>query len=141
MNTTWQIAAILPRFYEKNAKSLGGIVGQFKIISYEFGHDSELVDASTSPPTLRPYDAARNDTPGKFYAGDFGSGDVIYNEDGRLLFKCSMPENAISEPVQYSLTVLRDMDGDAVAVSVDLPDWVVPAEGVETHPYLNFPVS
>lgn len=140
MSDEWQKANLLPRFYEKNAKSIGGITSQFKIVKFEFGHDPDLIDDGTNPPTLTPYSGDRNDTPGKFYEGTLDADDIVYSE-GRLLFKCRMPENTVSEPKQYSLTILRDNDGDVVAASVDLPDWVSPDEGIETHPYINFPMN
>ena len=142
MSNQWQKANLLPRYYSKSAKSIGNLAGHFRIMTFEFGHDPSLINTSTNPPTLSSYDSGRNDTPNKFYTGAFASGDVVYNEsDGRLLFKCRMPENTLTEPKEHSLTVLRDADGDVVAVSVDLPDWVAPDEGVETHPFINFPLS
>lgn len=138
MTNVYQIATLLPRFYEKNAQSIGNLDGHFKITRYDFGHDPSLIDNSTTPPTPKPYLGSRNDTPNKFYTGTFQSGDVIYT-NGRLLFKCRMAKGELSTSKEYSLTVLRDADGDAVAVSVDLPGWVTPAEAIETHPFINFP--
>lgn len=140
-NQPWQIAELLPRFYEKNALSIAGLAKQFKIVKFKFGHDPLLVDDSQNPPALSPFKPAENDIKNVFYEGTINPAEDIVWANGRLLFRCIMPENTLSEPKQYSQTGLYDDDGDLVAVSIDLPDWVTPEEGVNTHPYVNFPIS
>ena len=140
-NTPWQIAQLLPRFYEKNALAIGGIASPFKIVKFKFGHDPLLIDDTVSPPGLRPFNESENDIKNVFFEGEFKVSEDVVWSDGRLLFRCIMPENTLSEPKPYSLTGLYDDDGDFIAVSVDLPDWVTPEEGVNTHPYIIFPIS
>ncbi|MFW1197768.1 hypothetical protein ACEWBU_23190 [Vibrio parahaemolyticus] len=140
-NQPWQIAELLPRFYEKNALSIAGLASQFKIVKFKFGHDPLLVDDSQTPPALSPFDPAGTDIKNVFYEGTINPSEDVVWANGRLLFRCIMPENTLSAPKQYSQTGLYDADGDLVAVSIDLPDWVTPEEGINTHPYVNFPIS
>ncbi|PWY32279.1 hypothetical protein [Vibrio vulnificus] len=140
-NQPWQIAELLPRFYEKNALSIAGLAKQFKIVKFKFGHDPLLVDDSKTPPALSSFNAAENDIKNVFFEGTINPAEDVVWANGRLLFRCIMPENTLSEPKQYSQTGLYDDDGDLVAVSIDLPDWVTPEEGINTHPYVNFPIS
>lgn len=139
-NAPWQIAELLPRFYEKNALSIGGKAPQLLVSSFKFSHDESLIDRSTNPPTLKRFPPSKNTVENAFYEGTFSSDDIIYS-DGRLMFRSLMSENTLSAPKEYSLTTLHDQDGDIVAVSVDLPDWVTPSEGINTHPYINFPIG
>lgn len=92
-------------------------------------------------PALSPFDPAGTDIKNVFYEGTINPSEDVVWANGRLLFRCIMPENTLSEPKQYSQTGLYDADGDLVAVSIDLPDWVTPEEGINTHPYVNFPIS
>ncbi|MCD9516410.1 MULTISPECIES: hypothetical protein [Photobacterium] len=139
-NSPWQIAELLPRFYKKNALSIGGKAPQLIVSSFKFSHDESLISRATNPPTLKRFPPNKNTVENVFYENKFNSDDIIYSE-GRLMFRCIMAENTLSSPREYSLTTLHDQDGDIVAVSVDLPDWVTPGEGVNTHPYINFPIG
>lgn len=136
----WQRAMLLPRYYQKNAYSIAGLTPQFQITHFQLGHDPNLVDESTSPPTLKTFDPSLNQLDNVFYEATFKPGDIVF-ANGRLLFKCVMPEGAIAEPAKYSLTGLIDQEGDLIALSLDLPDWVTPTEGVRIHPYINFPIG
>ncbi|MCX4030456.1 hypothetical protein [Spartinivicinus marinus] len=139
-NNTWQRALLLPRYYEKNAHSIAGLSSQFQIKKFQLGHDPELIDETTNPPGLRTFDTALNQLANVFYEAPFKPGDIVF-ANGRLLFKCVMPEGAIAAPAKYSLTGLIDQEDDLIAVSLDLPDWVTPTEGVRIHPYINFPIG
>lgn len=139
-NAPWQIAELLPRFYEKNALAIAGKSPQLLIKSFKFSHDESLVDRGFNPPKLSRFPPSKNTVENVFYAGNFDDENIIYSE-GRLMFRCIMPENTITDPAQYSVTTLHDQDGDIIAASVDLPDWVTPNEGVNTHPYINFPTG
>ncbi|MBT2909450.1 hypothetical protein PL84_02515 [Vibrio anguillarum] len=139
-NKPWQIAELLPRFYEKNALSIAGLTEQFKINKFKFGHDPLLVDDSKTPPALSRFNPDDNDIKNVFYEGTLNPAEDIIWANGRLMFRCLMAENTLSEPKQYSQTGLY-WDNELVAVSIDLPDWVTPEEGINTHPYINFPIS
>lgn len=139
-NKPWQIAELLPRFYEKNALSIAGKAPHFKIVKFKFGHDPALVDTTTTPPTLTKFNPAHTDIKNVFHEGTFAADDIIWS-NGRLMFRCVMPENTLSAPKQYSQTGLYDANDNLIAVSIDLPDWITPEEGVTTHPYINFPLS
>ena len=138
-NAPWQIATLLPRFYEKNALAIGGKISQLKIVKCKFSHDESLIDRTTNPPTLKPFPEQKNTLENVFFEKTFTAEDILFSQ-GRLLFKCHMPESTLSKPAEYSLTTLHDEDDDIMAVSVDLPDWVTPGQDINTHPYINFPI-
>ncbi|CCO46642.1 conserved hypothetical protein [Vibrio nigripulchritudo SOn1] len=140
-SSAWQLAKLLPRFYEKNALSICGKASHFKITTFKFGHDPKYVNESKSPPELVAFDENENTISNIFYTGTLDPNTDVVWSNGRVLFRCEMPKGGVSSPSKFSLTGLFDNDGDLVAVSVDLPDWVTPDESLDVHPYIQFPIA
>ena len=135
----WQRAQVLQRFYDLNAVSIGGIGEHFQIVKFRFGYDPTLVDETPVPPILYDIPTNLESIPNVFYEGTFDPARDIAYGNGRLLFRCLMPKNAVIEPHQYSITGLYDQNDNLVVVSLDLPDWITPEDNINTHLFINFP--
>ena len=136
---SWQVAEIMPRFYELTALGAGGLGSPFKIAKFKFGHDPALVNESGDVPSLRNIPDDMRDIANVFYEKNFNiKTDVIYSK-GRLLFRCRMPEKAVTAPQKHSLTGLYDTNDNLVAISLDLPDWITPSDSGDVHLYINYP--
>lgn len=131
---TWQEAVLLPKFYEKSALSASGLGDRFRLS--EFGLGYGLVDESTEPPTIEDIPCDLDAVPQEFYRQDLEKDDFVF-ADGRLLIRMT-PTVRVDEPHKFSVTGIYDQDGDLVAVSVDLPDWVTPAEMLHLNGYIVY---
>lgn len=129
----WQSAKIMPRFYDSIAQAMIGEGGCRKIVKFKMGYG--YLDESVSPPEILDVEDSLLDIPNVFYEGV----PALEFRDGRILASCHMPDGSVNEPRQYSLTGLYDDLDNLIAVSVDLPAWVVPTNRHTTFTYVDFP--
>lgn len=129
----WKSAKIMPRFYNSIARAMIGEGGCRKIATFKMGYG--YLDDTVSPPTILEVEDDLEDIPNVFHEGV----PTLTFRDGRILARCHMPDGSVTEPRHYSLTGLYDDQGDLVAVSVDLPTWVVPSDRHTTFTYVDFP--
>jgi hypothetical protein len=130
---TWKRAEIQTRLYEKIGQSLVGTGPCPRIVSFKAGYG--LVDETTSPPTLEPLPLSATDVPGLIVSG---TPDASMSE-GRSLFICAIPEDAVSGPQKCSIIGLYDQDDDLVALASFLPEWLSPGKRYENFVYITFP--
>lgn len=129
----WQSAKIMPRFYDSIARAMIGEGGCRHIAKFKMGYG--YLDESTTPPEILEVEDDLEDIPNVFFEGV----PVLHYQDGRILARCHMPDGSVNEPRQYSLTGLYDDQDNLIAVSVDLPAWVVPSNRHTTFTYVDFP--
>ncbi|MDX5979549.1 hypothetical protein [Vreelandella alkaliphila] len=129
----WQSAKIMPRFYDGIARSMIGEGPCRKIAKFKMGYG--FLDTSQTPPMILDVPDDLEDIPNVFFEGV----PHLQYGDGRILARCHMPDGHITEPHQYSLTALYDDADNLVAVSIDLPAWVVPSNRHTTFTYIDFP--
>ncbi|EKQ3696062.1 hypothetical protein QRC94_003767 [Vibrio vulnificus] len=141
MSGAWQVAILLPMFYEKVGKSAGGISRHFQFSTFKLGHDPDLIDETGSTAFIKDIsDMSALTIKNVFYVGNIVPENVAW-DNGRLIMKLEMPAGEISEPKRHSQTGIYDLDDDLIAVAIDLPDWLTPTEPFEIRPYINFPVE
>lgn len=130
---TWKSARILPRLYDSIAQAMIGEGSCREIVKFKMGYG--YVDSASSPPELLQVPDNLNDIPGVFFEGT----PVLNYKDGRILVSCHMPNGSVTEPHHYNLTGLYDDLDRLVAVTVDLPTWVVPSDRHTAYTYIDFP--
>ena len=131
---SWQEAVLLPKFYEKSALSASGLHTRFVLSKFGLGYG--LVDESTTPPTIQDIPCDLDKVPEEFFTQELEKDDFVFT-DGRLLIRMT-PTVRVDEPHKFSVTGIYDQDDDLVAVSVDLPDWVTPAEMLHLNGYITY---
>lgn len=128
----WKSAKLFPRFYDSIAEALLGgecpRIGKFK-----FGYG--YIDDSTAEPTLLDVPDGLTDIPNVLFEG---TPDLTYS-DGRILVRCHMPQASLDKPHQYSMTGIYDTKNNLIAVTNDLPAWLVPSTRHTTYSYIDFP--
>ncbi|MET4696656.1 hypothetical protein [Endozoicomonas lisbonensis] len=132
--TTWQQAKLLPKFYEKSALGASGLGNKFTIA--EFGLGYGFIDDSTEPPTIKEIPDDTDKVPDEWWRQELSPDDFIYT-DGRLLIRMT-PNDRVDDAKKFSVTGLYDQDGDLVAISVELPDYVTPSEALHLNGYIAF---
>lgn len=132
---TWKGAKLMPRFYDGIAKSLiPGVDGNCqKITKFKFGYG--FIDESAAPPEILDIPDDLEDIPNALFEG---VPDLTYS-DGRILARCRMPQGSVTEPRQYSLTGLYNDSDQLIAVTIDLPSWLVPSDMHTVYSYIDFP--
>lgn len=134
MPEAWKRAEIQTRLYEKIGRSLVGVGPCPRITRFAAGYG--LVDESTDPPTLTELPLAAEDVPAVIFSG----APVASMSDGRALFLCAIPEDAVAEPAKCTVIGLYDQDDELVALASFLPEWLTPGKRYENLVYITFPV-
>ncbi|MGP9633783.1 hypothetical protein ACT3R7_12020 [Halomonas sp. AOP43-A1-21] len=129
----WQTAKIMPRFYDSIGNAMIGKGPCRQIAKFKMGYG--FLDESQSPPMILDVPDDLEDIPNVFFEGV----PELTFKDGRIIATCFMPDGYITQPHQYSLTAIYDNADDLIAVSIDLPAWVVPSNRHTTFTYIDFP--
>lgn len=134
----FQVSKVLNKFYEKAGKATAGNGSWPVFTTFEAGYGfiNENVPDGELPIILAvPKD--QQDIPNSFFTGNI---EANYS-NGTTIAKCTIPSGSVSSPKKCSVIGVRDQDGDLVAVSVVLPDWVSPTEVYTTFPTITFPME
>lgn len=128
----WKSAKLFARFYDGIGDAMIG--GQCRhIAKFKFGFG--YLDDAQDPPALLDVPDSLTDIPNVLFEG---VPDLSYS-DGRILVRCHMPQGSLVGPKRYSMTGLYDNMGDLIAVTNDLPAWLVPSTRHTTYAYVDFP--
>lgn len=130
---TWKRAEIQTRLYDKIGQSLTGVGPCPQVASFVAGYGH--IDETTSPPTLQELPLDATSVPGAIYSGV----PEASMSDGRALFVCAIPEDAVTAPEKCTVIGLFDQDDDLVALASFLPEWLTPGKRYENFVYITFP--
>jgi hypothetical protein len=138
MSDVFQVSKLLNRYYEKVGKAAAGTGQCPRFATFEAGYgfiDEDVPDGET--PEILNVPADQETVPGVVYSGDI---EAAYS-NGSTIAKCVIPVGAVSTPKKLNVFGVYDQDGDLVAVSVTLPDWLTPTEAYTGYPTVNFPME
>jgi hypothetical protein len=130
---TWKRAEIQTRLYDKIGQSLTGVGPCPRVASFAAGYGH--IDETTNPPTLESLPLSASEVPGFITSGI----PEASMSDGRALFVCAIPEDAVSAPQKCNIIGLYDQDDELVALASFLPEWLAPGKRYENFVYITFP--
>lgn len=128
----WKSAKLFDRFYDGIGNDMIGGERRY-IAKFKFGYG--YVDDSQEPPALLDVPDGLTEIPSVLFEG---VPELSYS-DGRILVRCHMPQGSLTEPKRYSMTGIYDNMGDLLAVTNDLPAWLVPSTRHTAYAYIDFP--
>lgn len=132
----WQMSKLLNRYYFKTGMANAGNGSCPKFVEFRAGYG--LVDDSCpEKPLLKHIPPNMQEIPNEFYRGLVEASC----SNGVVVFKCEIPQGAVSSPVRHNLIGIYDQDSELVAVCSTLPDWVTPTEMYRAFPALTFPIE
>ncbi len=135
MSDVWKRAEIQTRLYGKMARSLTSLGACPRITSFRAGYG--WIDESGETPELLPLPTNAEGIPGEIFSGS----PEASLSDGRALFVCAIPEDAVATPRKCTVIGLFDHEGELAAVASFLPEWLTPGKRYENLIYITFPLA